>query len=126
MPGSPYQSLVQKVRQYLREGNAPAAFTALQAAQPPLPGEIDDRLVILTGRWNSSQQAYQLGTLTAEQAQAGAAQVQLSILDLLTSLEEMSEEEAGQVAGESPYMGLRFFDTADARLFFGRDELTSQ
>ncbi len=35
--------------------------------------------------------------------------------------ESMTEE---PVAGESPYMGLRYFDTSDADLFYGREVLT--
>lgn len=31
-----------------------------------------------------------------------------------------------QQAGESPYMGLRYFDTSDADLFYGRDALTGE
>jgi formylglycine-generating enzyme required for sulfatase activity len=30
------------------------------------------------------------------------------------------------VAGESPYMGLRYFDTSDADLFYGREALTAE
>lgn len=43
-------------------------------------------------------------------------------LSLLRS-ETKTEE---QVEGEPPYMGLRYFDVADAALFFGREELTRE
>jgi hypothetical protein len=38
-------------------------------------------------------------------------------------------EVSGQIkpeSGESPYMGLRYFDTSDADLFYGREALTDE
>jgi len=45
----------------------------------------------------------------------------LSLLNLAPSDEDMAAAE-----GEPPYMGLRYFDTADAELFYGREVLTQE
>src|SRR6185295_10746124 len=37
---------------------------------------------------------------------------------------ESAIEDAAAVEGEPPYMGLRYFDTSDVGLFYGREALT--
>jgi ABC-type glutathione transport system ATPase component len=43
-----------------------------------------------------------------------------------TAKEEASSKREEPAAGESPYMGLRYFDTSDAELFYGREALTHE
>ncbi|HMV29175.1 MAG TPA: ATP-binding protein, partial [Anaerolineales bacterium] len=43
-----------------------------------------------------------------------------------TTKEDASPNQEEPVAGESPYMGLRYFDTRDADLFYGREALTRE
>lgn len=47
--------------------------------------------------------------------------------EIYAGIEQRMAGALGQVkpeSGESPYMGLRYFDTSDANLFFGREALT--
>ncbi len=49
--------------------------------------------------------------------------------EIYTGIERRIAEALGVLTpetGESPYMGLRYFDTADADLFYGRETLTSE
>jgi len=49
--------------------------------------------------------------------------------EIYTGIERRMAEAAGVIKpenGESPYMGLRYFDTSNADLFFGRETLTSE
>ena len=52
--------------------------------------------------------------------------------EIYTGIEKRMLELKGEsavteaVEGEAPYMGLRYFDTSDAALFFGREALTSE
>src|SRR5262245_6847248 len=40
--------------------------------------------------------------------------------------EEISSKQEEPAEGESPYMGLRYFDISDAELFYGRETLTHE
>jgi len=49
--------------------------------------------------------------------------------ELYTAIEQRMAGEASEIkpeSGESPYMGLRYFDTNDADLFYGRESLTQE
>lgn len=49
--------------------------------------------------------------------------------EIYTGIEQRMAEASGllkPVTGESPYMGLRYFDTSDAELFYGRETLTNE
>jgi formylglycine-generating enzyme required for sulfatase activity/ABC-type dipeptide/oligopeptide/nickel transport system ATPase component len=49
--------------------------------------------------------------------------------EIYTGIERRMGEAAGLLkpeTGESPYMGLRYFDTSDAALFYGREALTDE
>ncbi|HEU0292408.1 MAG TPA: SUMF1/EgtB/PvdO family nonheme iron enzyme, partial [Anaerolineales bacterium] len=49
--------------------------------------------------------------------------------DIYTGIEQRMAGASGQIkpeTGESPYMGLRYFDTSDADLFYGREALTDE
>ena len=46
--------------------------------------------------------------------------------NIYNSKEDTSPKMEAPAEGESPYMGLRYFDTSDADLFFGRQALTRE
>ena len=49
--------------------------------------------------------------------------------EIYTGIESRMAEASGIIkpeSGESPYMGLRYFDTSDAKLFYGREALTRE
>ena len=49
--------------------------------------------------------------------------------EIYTGIENRIARASGEIkpeSGESPYMGLRYFDTSDADLFFGREALTRE
>ncbi len=46
--------------------------------------------------------------------------------ELYKSIEQRMAGLTASTTGESPYMGLRYFDTKDANLFYGREELTRE
>ena len=49
--------------------------------------------------------------------------------EIYTSIERRMAEASGLIkpaSGESPYMGLRYFDTSDSALFYGREALTDE
>jgi len=46
--------------------------------------------------------------------------------EIYTGIEQRMTALASPTSDESPYMGLRYFDTSDADLFFGREALTAE
>ncbi|MBL8062662.1 MAG: PQQ-binding-like beta-propeller repeat protein [Anaerolineales bacterium] len=96
-----------KALQKLLDGTATkkeieALKQALVNGEISIGGDVN-RSVVIIGSGNKVE-------LTAEA---------LGILKPETTTEE-------PVAGESPYMGLRYFDTTDADLFYGRETLTAE